>query len=430
VAARGLGRNALQTVAFGAFAVLVSLPTTVITSRYLHPGGRGAFYLGLVTVTIAGTLLGNIGVAVSHEIKRGRARTRTIVTLALAISLGLGIVGAAVLVPLGLALTPGYRSVALIPIALPAMLITGTLTATLVALGRVQLRNLLQLVIPAATLVGVVVLVVLLAKGVTGAVIAWTSAQAAVAILALIVTARIWGPLEVRGISLELGRRMLLLGLRGGMVNVIGLLNYRIELYVLKAFRGVDAVGVYSVSISLAELLWIVPSAFATVTIASAVSSSDQDAVAVISQGVRATIASTAVFGLALAAVAPFAIPLVFGDRFNGATVPLLILVPGVVAFAPGQLLAVYFSIRLGQMRIPLGVAVLSAVLTAVLAILLIPPLGLEGAALATAIGYTVSMLIEAILFSRRAGIGLGGLIPRRADFLTYRTFTLGLLRR
>jgi O-antigen/teichoic acid export membrane protein len=383
-----------------------------------------------VTVTIAATLLGNIGVAVSHEIKRGRWRTRTIVTLALAISLGLGIVGAAVLVPLGLALTPGYRSVALIPVALPAMLITGTLTATLVALGRVQLRNLLQLVIPAATLVGVVVLVVLLAKGVTGAVIAWTSAQAVVAILALMVTARIWGPLEVRGISLELGRRMLLLGLRGGMVNVIGLLNYRIELYVLKAFRGVDAVGVYSVSISLAELLWIVPSAFATVTIASAVSSSDQDAVAAISQGVRAAIASTAVFGLALAAVAPFAIPLVFGDRFNGATVPLLILVPGVVAFAPGQLLAVYFSIRLGQMRIPLGVAVLSAVLTAVLAILLIPPLGLEGAALATAIGYTVSMLIEAILFSRRAGIGLGELIPHRADFLTYRTFTLGLLRR
>jgi O-antigen/teichoic acid export membrane protein len=429
-AAVGVGRNAVETIAFGAFALLVTLPTTIITSRYLHPGGRGALYLGLVTVAIAGTLIGNIGVAVSHEIKRGSWPTRAIVTQALTISVALGIVGGAVLVPLGAALTPGYRSVALIPIALPAILITGTLTATLVALGRVRLRNLLQLIAPTATLVGVVVLVVLLGKGVTGAVIAWIAAQAAVAVFALVATARIWKPFEIRGVSLELGRRLLLLGLRAGMVNVISLLNYRIELFVLKAYRGVDAVGVYSVSISLAELLWIVPSAFATATIASAVSSSDQHAVAALSQGVRAAIGSTAVFGLALAAAAPFAIPLMFGDRFTGATWPLLILIPGVVAFAPGQLLAVYFSMRLGQMRIPLGVALLSVALTAVLAILLIPPLGLNGAALSTAIGYTVSMLLEAILFSRRAGIGLGELIPRRADFLSYRTFTLGLLRR
>jgi len=423
-------RKAAETIGFGALAVLISFPTTVITSRYLHPAGRGAFFLGIVTVTIAATLVGNIGVAVGHELKRREWSRRTIVTQALANSVVLGVLGAAVLVPIVLALTPDHRAIGLMPLALPAVLITGTLTASLVALGRVRERNLVQLTAPVLMLAGVVVLVVALDRGIAGASVAWIAAQVAVAVLALAATMRFWRPLRADGFSLLLGRRMLTLALRAGAVNVVSLLNYRIELFVLKAYRGVDAVGVYSVSISLAELLWIVPSAFATAVVAPALASSEHQAVGALSRGVRTAIAATVVFGAGLAVVAPFAIPLVFGEGFEGATVPLLILIPGVIAFAPGQLLAVYFSMRLGQMRIPLAVAAMSGVITAVLALALIPPLGLSGAALATTVGYTVAMSVECVLFTRRAGVELRGLVPRASDFVNYRAFTLGLLRR
>jgi O-antigen/teichoic acid export membrane protein len=288
----------------------------------------------------------------------------------------------------------------------------------------------LQLAAPVATLVGIVVLIVFLARGVAGAVTAWLFAQTVVFAAALAVTSGIWRPLKLRSLSRDLGRRMLLLGLRAGLVNVVSLLNYRIELFVLKAYRGIDAVGVYSVSVSLAELLWIVSGALATATTALAVSASDDDAVTEIARGVRAAIAATALAGIALAVVSPFAIPFLFGPRFSGATVPLLILIPGVLAFSPGQLFAVYFSMRLGETRIPLGVAVASAALTGALAVLVIPLLGLTGAALATSVGYALSMSIAAILFSRRAGIAISALVPGREDIVTYRSVLLELFRR
>jgi len=316
------------------------------------------------------------------------------------------------------------------PLALPAVLITGTLTASLVAFGRVRERNLVQLAAPALMLAGVVVLVVVLGRGIAGASVAWIVAQVAVAVVALAATMSVWRPLRADGFSLVLGRRMLTLALRAGAVNVVSLLNYRIELFILKAYRGVDAVGVYSVSISLAELLWIVPSAFATAVVAPAIASSEHDAVGALSRGVRTAVAATIVFGAGLAVVAPFAIPVVFGEGFGGATVPLLILIPGVIAFGPGQLIGVYFSMRLGQMRIPLAVSAISGSVTAVLAVALIPPLGLSGAALATTVGYIVAMSVGCALFSRRSGVDLRRLVPRTSDFVNYRAFALGFIRR
>ena len=100
------------------------------------------------------------------------------------------------------------------------------------------------------------------------------------------------------------------------------------------------------------------------------------------------------------------------------------------IAFGPGQLIGVYFSMRLGQMRIPLAVSAISGSVTAVLAVALIPPLGLSGAALATTVGYIVAMSVGCALFSRRSGVDLRRLVPRTSDFVNYRAFALGFIRR
>ena len=64
--------------------------------------------------------------------------------------------------------------------------------------------------------------------------------------------------------------------------------------------------------------------------------------------------------------------PIIVESAYDYATVPRPILTPAWPRSRPGQV------------RIPLGVALLSAALTALLAILLVPPPGLEGAALST----------------------------------------------
>src|SRR5262249_14502015 len=146
-ASRAFGRDAVETITFATLGLLVAFPTTIITSRYLHPDGRGAYVLGVVTVLIAAALTGNIGVAVGHQLKRAQWDRPAIATNALLASFGLGVVGAVVLIPLETVLVTGFRAIAAMPVALPAMLVTGTLTATLVALGRVRARNLILLAI-------------------------------------------------------------------------------------------------------------------------------------------------------------------------------------------------------------------------------------------------------------------------------------------
>jgi len=87
---------------------------------------------------------------------------------------------------------------------------------------------------------------------------------------------------------------------------------------------------------------------------------------------------------------APFSIPLLFGEDFDGAARPLALLLPGVVLFAPVTVLVVYLSVRHGRPHLSLAVSVAAAVVTAALAFLLIPEYGVEGAAVASAVGYAV----------------------------------------
>ena len=80
---------------------------------------------------------------------------------------------------------------------------------------------------------------------------------------------------------------------------------------------------------------------------------------------------------------------------------PLAVLLPGVVAYAPVTVLVVYLSVRRGRPRLSLAVSVVAMVVTTVAAVALIPPFGTTGAALASSAGYAVGGVLAWILFLR-----------------------------
>ena len=83
-------------------------------------------------------------------------------------------------------------------------------------------------------------------------------------------------------------------------------------------------------------------------------------------------------------------IPLLFGEDFDPAAKPLALLLPGVVAYAPVTVLVVLPSVRHSRPHLSLVVSIAAAVVTAALAVALIPRYGVEGAAVASAVGYGV----------------------------------------
>jgi len=415
-------RGIFETVGLRAAALPLSFGISIVTSRYLLPVGRGAFVLGLLTVTLTAALLGNVGTALVYEVGRDKGSARLLYGRAIALSAILGVLGAIALVPLDLMFAQqDYRVVTFAVVGLAPLLLTQTISSMLLALGRLRLWNLLQLILPAVTLAGMLVLIVGFSKGVTGAITAWVAGQSLAAAVGLVATRSMWWPPVALG-SVRGMAPMLSFGLRIGIVNLLSLVNYRIELIILENYRGLNGVGIYSLATSLGELLWLVSSAIATAVVAPAIGSDEQRAIDVVAKGVRHSILGTAFLGIVLGAVSPWVIPTVFGGRFSPAVASLLILLPGIVAFAPASVLAVFFSMRIGRARYAFFLALGSIFATSIVAVLLIPSHGVRGAAIASTVGYVSSMTIAVIWFIRLTKIPVRRLVPGVDDLRTYRT--------
>lgn len=426
----GHGRRALETLSFRSAALPLSFVITIVTSRYLLADGRGAFALGLLTVTLGSTLL-SIGTAVTRELGRNEEAVESVVRRGLVLSVVLGTLGALILLPIGMATSEAhFRSAELLVLGLPLLLIRQTIGGSLIALGRLRLFNVLLFLDPAALLCGLLVLVVGFDLGVTGAVIAWFAGTALTTLVALVGTRDLWLSRANRVAQSARTRAILSLGLKAGIVNLVALINYRVEFFLLRAWHSLDDVGVYSLSISLAELLWLLSASVTTVVVAPAISLDEKRAVDVVAQTVRHALILTTAFGAGLAAVSWFAVPLVYGDDFNGSVWPLLILIPGIIAYSPASVLSAYFSMRHGRMRYPMIVAGVSAVVNALVCLALVKPLGATGAAVASTSGYAIGSALLLAMFFRAGKTGAAHVVPRAADVLAYRDLALSLRSR
>jgi O-antigen/teichoic acid export membrane protein len=107
-----------------------------------------------------------------------------------------------------------------------------------------------------------------------------------------------------------------------------------------------------------------------------------------------------------LAAVAHWAVPLVFGTAYSGAVPLLWILTPGAVFLACGQVAGDLLRGR-GQPALVAWAQGLAAVFTVLLLLALLPVIGIYGAAIASTIAYGIAlaaMLNRLLRPSRRAG--------------------------
>lgn len=396
--------NFLETLVFKGLASPLALLLVVVQGRYLHTSGRGSFILVVLSVTLLTRLLGQLGYAVTNRMQAHGADVRRLVQASFAIGVVLGVVGTAAIVAWG-ATTGGVGvEVAVVAaLALVPNVVWQCICGILLGLGRVRLWNVIQTLPPVLTLLGVLVFVVWLDEGVLGAVIAWTLAHALTAVFALVTTRNIWVPLPLRDLIELFNRRLAELALTMGAVQVVNLLSYRIELIVLQRSRGVAAVGVYSIAVQTAEMLWLIGGALATAITPIAVADDEKQAAGAISRAALKSLAYTAAVAVLVGIFAPYAFGPLLGDAFSGAGTPLRLLLPGTVLYAPVTTLVVYLSVRRGRPRLSLAVSIVGLVATLVAAVVLIPRYGASGAAAASAIGYAVGGALAWYLFVRLA---------------------------
>jgi O-antigen/teichoic acid export membrane protein len=403
--ARNVGKNTLETLLFRGVSTPVAFALVVIQSRFLDPSGRGRFVLVVLTVTILARLLGQFGVAVTSLSRKGELHP--LVRRGLAWTLVLGLAGVGLILVAGALVDSfGLRLAAIAAPALVPNILNACLSGVLLGSARIRLWNYIQVLPPLLTLGGMLVVIVGLGGRVDAAVAVWTLAYFTTSAFALVATRDLWLPLRHAPLFDGPARAIVRLGCGMGIVQIVNLIGYRVELFVLDRFKGLASVGIYSIGMQAAEAIWLIPAAMASAITAPVVHDTSEGAARLIRQACAKSLLYTSAVAIAVGVAAPFVIPPLFGEDFKGAARPLALLLPGVVAYAPVTILVVYLSIRRARPRLSLFVSIVGLVVTTGMSFVFIPPYGASGAAVASAIGYAAGAVAAWVCFVRLARTG------------------------
>jgi O-antigen/teichoic acid export membrane protein len=224
--------------------------------------------------------------------------------------------------------------------------------------------------------------------------------------------------------------KMVRFGGQGQISNLIQLLNYRLDSFLILVFVNTTGVGLYSVATSQTEGLWIIANSVAIVLLTNITSGDADNAARVTPVVCRNTLLVTAAGAAGAAILAPIFISIIFGDAYQGAVTPYLWLLPGTVALSGAKILAAYVFSR-GRPIINAWIALITLVVTVPLDIGLIHLFGVPGAAMGASLGYCLSLALTAIAYRRLSGNSiLEAIVPRPSDLALYIDGVRSLLRR
>jgi O-antigen/teichoic acid export membrane protein len=206
---------------------------------------------------------------------------------------------------------------------------------------------------------------------------------------------------------------------QGGMAqgaDLLQLLNYRLAYYLIEHFRGLGALGVFSVTTQLAESTWLIPKSIGGVLYSKISNLSEaerQRDLSVILMKVSIGVALLA--SIVLIAMPERVYSAVFGEEIIGVKPILLIMMPGLLAMAGSQVLSHYLS-GTGRVKHNTVGSAIGLLVTVPLGMLLIPRFGLEGAAFTASSAYCASVLYQLRVFLRVSGSEPKDLLPHRGD--------------
>ncbi|MBM4403251.1 MAG: oligosaccharide flippase family protein [Candidatus Cloacimonetes bacterium] len=211
----------------------------------------------------------------------------------------------------------------------------------------------------------------------------------------------------------------------GSVVYLSGILlflHYRIDQFVIKMMLGNSELGIYSIAVTLAEWMFLVPTSIITALTGKLYNTyDDRQNQTVTAQTVKYTLYLCSALCL-IGVLASRLIPLVYGPEFAGAAVPTMILLAGVVFASVAKVSFMYYLVK-GNPYYHLIIAFITFALNLLLNLLLIPRFGITGAALASSISYFIYGCYYLILFVCREKFGWRSvLIFGRADIRFLKT--------
>ena len=405
---------------------LLAFLMRVLVTRAVGADGLGSYTLFLLTVSIAGAILGlGLNVSAIYHIGKRTFSLRDIVSNSQAVVLGSLVVSGALV---GLtALTFGDRldregvPYWLFLLAVPLFVNFNILTAMLQGASRFLAMNLVILLRP----LGMVFLLVAgMAAGgldVRGVLVFWTvsSFLTMAAGLVLVGLRHLDLPTVLRPRWLVL-KEQVRFGMQGQAGNLLQLLNYRLDSFLVLAFVNAAGVGFYAVGVAVSESVWFVANAVAVVLLPRLTHAEAEDAARLTPIVCRNTLLVSLAAAAGVGALSPVLVEAIFGGEFGPSVTAVYWLLPGTVALAGTKIVASYVFSQ-GKPLINSYVALVTLAATVLFDLALIPRFGVPGAAAASSIAYSLSLVLSLAVYSRMSGRGAWeAVLVRGSDLQMY----------
>jgi len=403
----------------------------VVVAQGLGPEGNGRYSLALLVITVLAALFnGGVGLASVPPLRQHKIDPRRILgaqTLWMAVVAGILIILGVLVRFTGLwqwleeALTWDLSLILVAGAAIMALLLFETANYDLLAAGRVVLGTRVAAIRALFHLGTMGLLLVLARLDLTLALLTFAMVHSVAAIFMA------WQARRVVLAMPPAPRGEALLGLMGGLLRrgwlgqlsaLTYLLLLRLDQLFIEGSHGVAAVGIYALAAWGGELLWLVPEALNPLLVHSSADIEnptvrDQTA----ARAVRIVLLVTFLAAIPAALLVSPVLGLLRNGEFLAAAGPFRVLLPGIVAFAPGAVLAGDFIGR-GRPHWNTQASIVTVVVNVGLCLLWIPSRGIMGAAWASTVAYAMGAVVMLVRFHWATNIPWHALLlPRFSDF-------------
>jgi O-antigen/teichoic acid export membrane protein len=396
----------------------------VILARWLGPHDRGVLALVLLLPsTIVTTVKFGAAQANVYTINRHKASVDAVASNALVLAIFWGVVSSLAVWAVRDRLTdsvlrdvPDWALVFAL-VRVPMLLLDNYLFSILQAIGKFSTYNIRLLLSESLRLVLLAIALIVFDMGLMAALVIYTLVWMVNVIwLVTAMSTRIRFRLSI---DWPLLRETYSFGIRSYVQILTQHMLLRISFYMVSYYLGAASVAFYTIALRFTELVLEVPQAIGLVLYPRLASLDEDEIHRLTAQTCRRTLMITAPAAAALALIGPYVIVLWYGDDFAEATGPLPWAAIGVALMSIYVIVTRDFTSRAKQ-RINTVSGLVALASNAVLNVLLIPPLGIVGAAMATAFSYAAACVVLIVFFLRESGLTLSDLIIPTGEDIKY----------
>lgn len=410
----------MLTLGFRLLLVILGIGVNILTARLLGAEGRGLFATATLVGALGITFFGGIAQSVSVTVAKRRDLSSIALSQSFILGLVFSIISFAVLsIWFFLFSRQDYLIYAAL-VLLPSLLFT-YISGYFLGTGKINQYNTLNFFQVFFTFIFLGINLLLFRWGLKGALIGWISAY----VVSCVIAFR-WVRKEVQPFCLtpEPGilRQEASFGFKIGGTNLVSLLNYRLNIFLIGSYLGMGEVGIYSVAATLAESLWFFSSSLSLASFSRYGAVGAGEAAGLTAKGMRHLVLIIGLSGIFLFVFSGWIIYFIFGEAYLSAVKVLRFLLPGVAVYSLASIFSNYFTVQKGRPEISFYTCVFSTALGASLNSLLILTFGLEGAAIGTSITYFITMGIALTYLAKETSIPLKEfLFIKRKDLGDYK---------